>query len=138
MHRRGSNVETHAIPRADASGRPCALTHGQAGFGRATNGPMIQRVVLVKLDPQYVPEVRTVADHSTEVLAEVPGVRDMRAVVAADARTERDWHLCLLLRFDDAEAVEAYREHEVHRKYVDVYLRPMVSGIRAYNFAPAA
>jgi hypothetical protein len=98
---------------------------------------MVQRVVLVKLDPSYVDEVKTVADHSAEVLSGVPGVRHLKVVVAADARTERDWHLCLLLQFDDLEQVESYRQHEVHRKYVDVYLRPMMEGIRAYNFQAA-
>lgn len=102
------------------------------------NTAMVQRVVLVKLDPSYAQEVRTVADHSTEVLGGVPGVREVKAVVAADARTERDWHLCLLLQFDDLETVETYRQHEVHRKYVDVYLRPMMQGIRAYNFSAVA
>lgn len=99
---------------------------------------MIQRVVLLKLDPAYAAEAVTVADHSREVLADVPGVRDLRVVIAADERTQKDWHVCLLVRFDDLEAVETYRAHHVHRKYVDVYLRPMLAGIRAYNFETAS
>lgn len=97
---------------------------------------MIQRVVLIKLEPEYAGEVAQVAAHSLEVLRAVPEVDDVRAVVAADERTRRDWHLCLLVRLRDLQAVETYRQHEVHRKYVDVYLRPMMAGIRAYNFAP--
>ena len=40
----------------------------------------------------------------------------------------------ILLRFDDMEAVEAYRAHEIHRKYYELYLKPMLDKICVYNF----
>lgn len=98
---------------------------------------MIQRVVLIKLKDAYRTDVnrRQIAEHSREVLGPLPQVRALEVVTAADPRTESDWDVCILVRFDDLEAVEAYRVHEVHRKYVDIYLKPLMAGIRAYNFS---
>jgi heme-degrading monooxygenase HmoA len=95
---------------------------------------VIRRVVLVKLDPDYTAQRATVAAHTQQVLAGVPGVRALEVGVPADDRTRREWDLGIVVVFDDLEAVEAYREHPVHRKYVDVYLRPMMAKIRALNF----
>ena len=97
---------------------------------------MIQRIVLLKLAPEYAgePDIRQVAAHSAEVLANVPGVLEIKAGAPADDRTKRDWDVALALRFDDMDAVEAYRAHAVHRKYVDIYLRPMLDKIRVWNF----
>ncbi len=96
--------------------------------------PMIERVVLVRLKPEYRAEVRTVAAHTEEVLAEAIGVRAVRVAVAADTRTHETWDLVLQLQFDDLPAVERYRRDPRHRKYVDVYLRPLLAAIRAFNF----
>lgn len=95
---------------------------------------MIQRVVLIKLGDRFGEAVAQVAEHSVEVLSSVDEVGDVRAVVASDERTSQDWDLCLLLQFNDLDAVERYRTDHTHRKYVDVYLRPMTKAIKAYNF----
>ena len=95
---------------------------------------MIQRVVLCKLHPAYVDELQAVQWHTAEVLAQAPGVRGLEVGAPSDPRTRREWDFAILIRFDDMEAVEAYRAHEIHRKYYELYLKPMLDKIRVYNF----
>jgi hypothetical protein len=68
----------------------------------------------------------------------VPQVRDLEVGAPADPRTRREWDFVILLRLPDMEAVEAYRAHEIHRKYYELYLKPMLDKIRVYNFAVPA
>ncbi len=42
--------------------------------------------------------------------------------------------MLLLLRFDDLAAVEVYRAHENHVRYMDTFLRPMLAVIKVWNF----
>lgn len=97
---------------------------------------MIERVVLVQLRPDYrgTADLDQIAAQTREVLAPIPEVLALRVGVAADSRTEEAWQLCIEVRLADLEAVERYRAHRAHRAYVDVFLRPMMEGIRAYNF----
>ncbi len=97
---------------------------------------MIERVVLVSLQPAYrsSDDLRRIVAQTQEVLSTIPEVRALRVGAAADARTQEAWQLCIEVRFDDLEAVERYRAHKAHRAYVDVFLRPMMEGIRVFNF----
>lgn len=107
---------------------------------RDAGARVIERVVLIKLAPEYAGQRADVAAATREVLGTAPGVLSLRIGMPADDRTGRECDLSLHLRFADMDAVERYREHEIHRKYVDVFLRPMLDRIRVYNFeidAPA-
>lgn len=95
---------------------------------------MIERTVLIRLKPEVRAEAATVAAHTQEVLADAVGVLSVHAAVAADARTEQLWDLMISLRFESLEAVERYRADPRHRKYLEVYLRPLLGGIRAFNW----
>jgi hypothetical protein len=97
---------------------------------------MIQRVVAIKLKPAYSNDAdrAQVATASREVLGGVPGVRALDVGIPADAAAGKSWDLLLLLRFDDLQAVEAYRAHANHRRYMDVFLRPMLDVIKVWNF----
>lgn len=97
---------------------------------------MIRRIVVIKLADAYASEEnRERAVLATrEVLAEVPGVVDIEVATPADARTLKSWDLFISLSFEDMDAVEAYRAHPIHRKYVDVFLRPMLEVLKAWNF----
>ncbi len=97
---------------------------------------MIERVVLIKFKPELATdETRAqVAETTATTLPDAAGVRDLRVASPADERTRRTWDLCIEVVFDDLEAVERYRTDAVHRKYVDVFLRPMMEKIRVYNF----
>ena len=97
---------------------------------------MIQRVVVIKLKDAYANATdRTeAAEHTRAVLGQIPGVLHIDVATPADAACERSWDLCLLLRFDDLDAVESYRVDPRHRAYVDVFLKPMLEVIRVWNF----
>lgn len=97
---------------------------------------MIERVVLVKLRPEYreAEDLAKIVAQTREVLEAIPEVRALRVGLAANERTEGAYQLCIEVQLDDLEAVERYRAHPAHRAYVDVFLRPMMDGIRAYDF----
>jgi hypothetical protein len=97
---------------------------------------MIERVVLVKLLPEYATDAQraAVAQTTRTTLPDAEGVRALRVATAADARTRREWDVCIEVVLDDLEAVERYRVDRVHRAYADVFLKPMTKAIRVYNF----
>ena len=96
---------------------------------------MIERVVLVRLRPDYRANARLIAAQTREVLADDPEVRSIVTGVPADERTRREWDVVILLRLESLEAVERYRAGEIHRKFYEVYLRPMQETIRVLNFS---
>ena len=103
---------------------------------------MIQRVVMVRLDPRYrtLEDVARIVANTEDVLSRCPDVRSVSAAAAADARSRREWDFVILVQLDDLAAVERYRDDPIHRKYVDVFLKPMMDKIRVWNFerpAPA-
>ena len=97
---------------------------------------MIQRVVLIKLKPRYAtPDaIQLIIDKTREVLPHAHGVRALAVSVPADDWTRRAWDLCLFVRFDCVEDVEAYRTDPVHRAYADEFLRPMRLKVHVHNF----
>lgn len=97
---------------------------------------MIERVVLIKLKPEYATDDRLaeIAQTTLTTLRDAEGVRALRVATAADARTRRDWHICIEVVLDDLDAVERYRVDRVHRAYADVFLKPMLARIYVYNF----
>ena len=97
---------------------------------------MIERVVFIKLKRAFATdETRAeVAKATRETLPGAQGVRALRVATAADARTRREWDLCLQVVLDDLDAVERYRTDRVHRAYVDAFLKPMLEKIHVYNF----
>ena len=97
---------------------------------------MIQRVVAIKLKDSYANDGdrEAAARYSKDVLTKIPEVLHLDVATPGDERCEASWDLCLLVRFDDLDAVERYRAHPVHRAYVDVFLKPMLEVIKVWNF----
>lgn len=97
---------------------------------------MIERVVLIKLRPELATDEqrKAIAETTATTLRGAAGVRALRVAVAADARTRREWDVCIEVVLDDIAAVERYRVDPVHREYADVYLAPLKSKIHVYNF----
>lgn len=97
---------------------------------------MIERVVLVKLRAEFATadQLAAIARTTETTLRDAEGVRALRVATAADARTRKDWHLCIEVVLDDLAAVERYRVDRVHRSYADVFLKPMQEKIHVYNF----
>ena len=97
---------------------------------------MIERVVLIKLKPEYATEAQraAVVETTRTTLPQAEGVRALRVAMAADARTKREWDVCIEVVLDDLDAVERYSVDRLHRAYGDVFLKPMLATIRVYNF----
>ncbi len=92
--------------------------------------------MLIKLKPEYATDEQraAVAATAATTLPRAEGVRDLRVCTAADARTRREWDVCIQVVLDDLDAVERYRVDPVHRAYSDVFLRPMKARIHVYAF----
>lgn len=101
---------------------------------------MLVRVVFIKLSRTFRNEAsrRLVAEKTREVLPSAARVQGLSIHLATGARTERDWDLCLLVRFASLADTEVYRSCPVHRSYVDVFLKPMLDEIRVWHFEDAA
>jgi hypothetical protein len=101
---------------------------------------VIERVVLIKLKPAYATDEKRaeIAAATASTLRGAEGVRGLRVGTSADARTRRDWDLCIEVVLDDMDAVERYRVDPVHRAYADVFLKPMLARIYVYNFTRVA
>ncbi len=97
---------------------------------------MIERVVLVKLKAELATDEQraAIAEATRATLPAAAGVRALRVATAADARTRREWDICIEVVLDDLAAVERYRTDRVHRAYADVFLRPMLAKIHVFNF----
>ena len=100
---------------------------------------MIQRVVFIRLASAHRNDATRaeVAARTREVLPGAAGVRTLDVTTVAPDRTKRDWDLCLLVRLDDMEAVEAYRVCPVHRAYADVFLAPIADKVHVHHFVLA-
>lgn len=95
---------------------------------------MVERIVLVKLHDEHLPQRAALARLSEQRLREVPGVVEVTATVPADEPSAASWDLCLRLRFADLAAVQAYVPHPVHRAYLAEVLEPVASFKKAWNF----
>lgn len=95
---------------------------------------MIERIVLLKLKPEFLTEAKAIGLHTEAVLRTLDQVRDLALAPAADARTAGAWDIMIRLKFDDLDAVDAYLPDPMHRALVDGFLKPRVDKIRAFNF----
>ena len=95
----------------------------------------IERHVYIKLNPDDATDKgRTEVVERTRSLATIPGVRNVEVGVPADPSSLAAWDVCIRLQFDSLDAVEPYREHSVHRSYVDDFLKPRLAVLKAWNF----
>ena len=97
---------------------------------------MIVRVVLIKLKPKYETygQRRLIAKKTLDVLPNAARVMNVTVNIASDPRTEREWDLCILVRFASMQDPEVYRLDPIHRAYADVFLKPMMERIHVYHY----
>jgi len=95
---------------------------------------MIERHVYIKLNDDLAQEQgrAEVAAKSRE-LATIPGVLRLDVGLPADPASLAAWDLCLRLEFESLEAVEAYRVHPDHVRYLD-FLATRAAARKAWNF----
>ena len=89
---------------------------------------MIQRIVFIKLTSPK--NISTVIEETKKVIPTVPGVKNMQVGSLVNCE---DFDISLSMIFDNMAAVEEFGPNQVHRKYVDEFLKPQLSGIKAYN-----
>ena len=95
----------------------------------------IERHVYIRLKPEHQsPLGRRALQEASAKLAHVPGVTALSLRAPADEHALAAWDLCLVLEFEDLDAVAGYRDHPDHRAYVDTYLAEHAAVIKAWNF----
>ncbi|TNF33866.1 MAG: Dabb family protein [Deltaproteobacteria bacterium] len=97
---------------------------------------MIQRVVLIKLnDDEANDDGRArVANHARRVLPLLPGVLAVSVGTPADAGAAGSWDISIVVRFAKLSDFPRYRDDPDHRAFVDQFLVPRTSVIKAWNF----
>jgi hypothetical protein len=72
-----------------------------------------------------------------KLLAKIPSVRGIRAGKPAEKSTPglsaKDYHVGLLVLFDDYDGLKAYDEHPLHKEYVQKHL-PHIEKVIVYDF----
>jgi hypothetical protein len=75
-----------------------------------------------------------------KLLAKVPSVKVIRAGKPAEKATPnlavKDYHVALLVLFDDYDGLKAYDEHPLHKEYVQKHI-PHMERVVVYDFVNA-
>ena len=96
---------------------------------------MIERHVYVKLNDEHATdESRAQAVERSRELASIPGVLSVSVGTPADLSSLAAWDFCIRLEFESIEAVEAYRIHPDHQRYLEEFLDPRTTVKKAWNF----
>lgn len=77
------------------------------------------------------------AREAAERLAALDGVVPTLASIEVgvdEGRTDRSWDLCLITRFEDQAALDAYQVHPAHQEVV-VWIRQHATGAAAVDWA---
>ncbi len=100
---------------------------------------MIQRIILLKLNKEFATdsERAAVADYSGKVLKALPGVLRAEIGSPADETSAGSWDISMVLNFASTCDLEPFRTHPEHRAYVDGYLKPKLTLIKAWNLRVA-
>jgi hypothetical protein len=74
-----------------------------------------------------------------EILRRIPTVRELRVGRPAERATpglaSKDYHVGLLILFDDADGLLTYHEHPLHKQYVAKHLPHVeTEKLRVYDF----
>jgi quinol monooxygenase YgiN len=96
---------------------------------------MITHLVLYRMKPG------TSAEDENRLLAEarrqlpkIPGARNVR-VGRSLSGPQQGYTLALAMDFDDAAALETYRVHPDHQKFVSQVAQPLVEEVLRFDFA---
>jgi hypothetical protein len=115
-----------------------AATVDTTGAAEPKANPSYVHVVVfyVKKDSPAGEKDALIAD-AHKLLAKVPSVRSIQAGRPAEKHTPNiavtDYHVALLVMFDNYEGLKAYDEHPLHKEYVDKHL-PHIEKVLVYDF----
>jgi quinol monooxygenase YgiN len=96
---------------------------------------MICHLVLYRMKPEKSAqdEDRLLAEARRE-LARLPGVKNLR-VGRTLSGPQQGYTLALAMEFDDQAALEAYRVHPGHQRFVKEIAEPVVAEVLRFDFA---
>jgi hypothetical protein len=84
-------------------------------------------------------EADAVIADAREMLAKIPTVRNVKigppAEKATPAVSKKDYHLGLLVLFDDAEGLQTYLDHPQHKQFVEKHNKYWdMEALKVYDF----
>ena len=95
---------------------------------------MIGHVVLYKMKPGKTDKDEAwLVGEARQQLAVLPGVRNLRAGRSIEP-VKGGYALALVMDFEDGAALETYRVHPDHQKFVKEIAGPLVDEIFRYDF----
>ncbi len=89
---------------------------------------MIQRMVFMKVNSKTV--INEIIQVTKASLPVIPGVK---SVQIGQIQQSEEFDLGLLITCDNSRAVKNFGKHSQHRQYVDDFLKPRITAIKAYN-----
>lgn len=95
---------------------------------------MICHIVFYRMKPGTNEEDQdSLIEQARKKLHALPGVKNLRAG-RSFAGSNEGYAVALVMDFDDEAALEAYRVHPEHQKFVKEAAEPLVSEVWRYDF----
>jgi hypothetical protein len=97
---------------------------------------MVEHIVLLKLKSNTTEEqVQTLTDALLKMGDEIPGIAEVSAGMNNSPEGKaHGFGYGFIVRFQDAEARDAYLPHPVHRQVATEYLRPIVDDVLVFDY----
>lgn len=102
-----------------------AAQRADAVLAEAAPWNEVEHVIIYNLEAQSEHQAEAMMARGREVLAQVPGVRQVFSGRAV--REDSKYRYCWLIRFAHPKVVDSYRAHPEHVAFADEWFRPMAS-----------
>src|SRR2546425_13296903 len=94
---------------------------------------MLTHIVLYKLKPGVAKEeIEALLHQAGTRLRQVPGVANLRA--GTSIYEEDPYQCALVMYFEDVAALDRYRVHPLHVKFVEEVVNPIVEEVRRLDY----
>ena len=94
---------------------------------------MLTHIVLYKLKPGVAKEeIEALLHQAGTRLRQVPGVANLKA--GTSIYKEDPYQCALVMYFEDVAALDRYRVHPVHVKFVEEVVNPIVDEVRRLDY----
>ena len=85
----------------------------------------VEHLIVYNTNGDTRTDIQQVAAHGRELLATIPGVRQVYTGQAL--KPDAKYHYCWLVRFANASVIESYRTHPAHVAFADHEFRPVAN-----------
>jgi hypothetical protein len=94
---------------------------------------MLTHIVLYKLKPGVTEEqVGTLLRQARTILPRIPGAMNIRA--GTSIYHDDPYQCALVMYFDNVEALDKYRVHPTHVKFLEEVVKPLVDEVRRLDY----